>query len=212
MIRSMSEPAYTRLQLDERRRQLLEAGAALFGEHAFEEISMRQIAQRAGVSKALLYHYFPSKSDLFKAAVAEAAGELQALIEPSGEGSALEQLGQSLDAYLTWIEANAHTWARLMQSAATLPEARELVEGFRQATMQMILGQLTANGTTPPAVRNAIKGWLGYMDASILDWVEARDLGREQLRDLLISAFAAALTAAQQSDAQARLQRPVSRR
>ena len=83
----MSEPAYTRLQVAERRAQLIAAGAALFAEHAFEEISMRQIAEAAGISKPLLYHYFPSKIELFKAAVAEQATELQGLIEPSGEGT-----------------------------------------------------------------------------------------------------------------------------
>lgn len=83
----MSEPAYTRLQVDQRRGQLIAAGAALFAEHAFEEISMRQIAEAAGISKPLLYHYFPSKIELFKAAVAEQATELQVLIEPSGEGT-----------------------------------------------------------------------------------------------------------------------------
>ncbi|MCA1689735.1 MAG: TetR/AcrR family transcriptional regulator [Actinobacteria bacterium] len=51
-------PAYTRLQIDERRRQLLDAGAVLFAERAYEEISMREVAAAAGVSKALLYHYF----------------------------------------------------------------------------------------------------------------------------------------------------------
>src|ERR1700758_3137570 len=119
------EPAYTRLSLDERRRQLLDAGAALFAEHAYEEISMRDIARAAGVSKPLLYHYFPSKIDLFKAAVAEKAAERAQLIEPGGEGAPLEQLSSSLDAYLAWIEANARTWSKLVQSAASLPEARE---------------------------------------------------------------------------------------
>ena len=42
---------------------------------------MRDIAEAAGVSKPLLYHYFPSKIDLFKAAVADKAAELQRLIE-----------------------------------------------------------------------------------------------------------------------------------
>src|ERR1700677_2679947 len=131
------EPAYTRLPLDERRRQLLDAGAALFTQHAYEEISMRQIAKAAGVSKPLLYHYFPSKNELFLAALAEAASELQELIEPSGEGTPVEQLTASLDAYLAWIEDNGQTWAKLMQSATALPEARDLVEGFRARTLEM---------------------------------------------------------------------------
>src|SRR5438270_12693248 len=126
----MAGPAYTRLTVDERRAQILAAGRVLFAEHSYEEISMREIAQAAGVSKPLLYHYFPSKIDLFKAAVAEKATELQQLIEPSGKGTPLDQLSRSLDAYLAWIEANAHAWPKLMQSAATLPEARERVERF----------------------------------------------------------------------------------
>ncbi len=196
----MSEPAYTRLQVDERRRQLLEAGAALFAEHAYEEISMRQIATAAGVSKPLLYHYFPSKTDLFKAAVAEAAAELQRLIAPSGRGSALEQLSASLDAYLGWIEEHARTWAKLMQSAASLPEARELVEGFRTRTMELVLSELASGGAPAPALRTAIQGWLGYLDAAILDWTQNRDLSRQQLRDLLLAAFGGTLMAAQQAD------------
>jgi len=198
-------PTYTRLQVDERRRQLLEAGAALFAEHSYEEISMRDIARAAGVSKPLLYHYFPSKIDLFKAAVAEKANELQRVIEPAGEGSPFEQLSHSLDAYLAWIEANAHTWSKLVQSAAALPEARDLVEGFRQRTMNMALARLTHDDTPRPALRTAIKGWLGYMDAAILDWTQTGDLRRDQLVDLLIGAFGAALLSAQQVDPEIKL-------
>src|SRR5947209_17336457 len=102
--------AYRRLRVDERRSQLLEVGSRLFAEHAFEDISMQQIAEVAGVSKPLLYHYFPSKTDLFKAAVAEKALELQTLITPTGGGEPLEQLRQILDAYLAWIEVNAGVW------------------------------------------------------------------------------------------------------
>lgn len=196
----MSEPAYTRLQVDERRRQLIDAGAALFAEHAYEEISMREVAQAAGVSKPLLYHYFPSKIELFKAAVAEKAAEVEQLIAPTGRGTPLEQLTQSLDAYLAWIESNAQAWSKLMQSAATLPEAREVVEGFRQHTMDLVLSELTGRRKPRPALRTAIRGWLGYMDAAILDWTEAKDLPREKVRELLVAAFGAALLAAQNAD------------
>jgi AcrR family transcriptional regulator len=196
----MTEPTFTRLPTDERRRQLIDAGSTLFAEHAFEEISMRQIAAAAGVSKALLYHYFPNKIELFKAAVQEHAGELQGIIEPSGQGTPIEQLSESLDGYLGWIERNAGTWAKLMQSATALPEARDLVDGFRAATLASILAGLTEEGSPQPALRTALQGWLGYMDAAILDWVHNRDLTREQLRGLLLAAFGAAILAAQQID------------
>ena len=196
----MSEPAYTRLHVDERRRQLIEAGRALFAEHAFEEISMREIAAAAGISKPLLYHYFPSKIELFKAAVAEQAAELEKVIEPRREGTPAEQLSRSLDAYLAWIEGNARAWKKLMQSAATLPEAREFVESFRTRTFEQILRRLTGRRKPRPALRTALKGWLGYVDAVILDWLECRDLTRDQARDLILAAFGAAVMAAQQVD------------
>jgi len=167
---------------------------------------MREVAEAAGVSKPLLYHYFPSKIELFKAAVGEKAAELGQLIEPRGQGTALEQLTQALDAYLAWIDENAQTWSKLMQSAATLPEARQLVEGFRQRTMDLVLAELTGRRKPRPALRTAIRGWLAYMDAAILDWIQARDLPREKLRELLVAAFAATLMAAQQADPKLQLQ------
>jgi AcrR family transcriptional regulator len=201
----MAETAFTRLQVDERRRQLIDAGSALFAQHAFEEISMRQIAEAAGVSKALLYHYFPNKIELFKAAVQEYAGELQRLIEPNGGGTPIEQLSESLERYLAWIEHNALTWSKLMQSATALPEARDAVAGFRAATLESILVRLTGKRRPRPALRNALQGWLGYIDAAILDWVHNHDLTREELRDLLVAAFGAAVLAAQQTDPEIQL-------
>lgn len=196
----MPQPAYTRLHVDERRRQLIEAGSRLFAEHSFEEISMREIARAAGISKPLLYHYFPSKTELFKAAVADQAAELQRVIAPSGDGPALQQLTESLDAYLGWIEEHSSTWAKLMRSAATLPEAAELIESFRRGTLEQILQRLAPSGPPPPVLRTALQGWLGFVDAAILDWTQGGDLTRQQVRDLIVAAFGAALMAAQQVD------------
>lgn len=201
----MADPAYTRLPVDERREQLLEAGAAVFAEHAYEEISMRQIAERAGVSKALLYHYFPSKLDLFKAAVAEAAAELERTIAPTGDGTPIEQFTASLDAYLTWIEHNSRTWTKLMQSVSSVPEASELVEAFRARIMDLVVVELTGDQRPRPVLRSAIRGWLGYMDAAILDWAQNQDIERETLRNLLLAAFAASALAAQQADPELQL-------
>jgi AcrR family transcriptional regulator len=201
----MPQPAYTRLPVDERRREVIEAGSSLFAEHAFEEISMRQIAEAAGISKSLLYHYFPSKTELFKAAVQEHAIELRALIAPTAEGAPLEQLASSLDAYLAWIGRNSRTWCKLLQSANTLPEAREIVQGFQAATLQQLLTRLTTNRTPRPALRIALKGWLGFMDQAVLDWTEHRDLSAPKLRDLLLNAFSSAIATAVQVDPRIKL-------
>jgi len=194
------EPAYTRLQVDERRRQLLEVGTKLFGERAFEEISMRQIAEAAGVSKGLLYHYFPSKTDLFRAAVEHATTELQGLVEPIGEGTAFERLQRSLDAYLCWIESNGRAWSRFIQSTAIRSEGQTVVDEFRGRTTDVVLAALTGGGQPRPALRMAVKGWIGYLDAAIYDWIEVGDLPRQQVQQLLLAAFGAALIGAQQVD------------
>jgi AcrR family transcriptional regulator len=204
-LSDVKEPAYTRLEVDERRAQLIAAGSELFAEHAFEELSMRQIAHAAGVSKALLYHYFPSKADLFNAAVAQQAAELEALIDPTGDGPAIERLSRALDTYLAWIQEHDRAWAKLMQSAATLPEGRDVIELFRSRTLERILRELTGRKRARPALRTALTGWLGYIDAAILDWIDTQDLTREQLRDLLLTSFAASLHAATQIDPQVKL-------
>ena len=189
----MSEPAYTRLENDERRRRLLDLGADLFTRYAFDEISMAQIAREAGISKALLYHYFPSKQDYFVATLATGAEELRARIEPDPDLPPAEALSAALDAYLAWIEENAQAYEKLLQSAATVPEIREIVEGVRATTVDRIL---TGLGATQPAARTAMRGWLWFMDGACLDWIAHRDLDRGQLLGLLLGTLFGALVAA----------------
>ena len=89
----MSEPAYTRLDVDERRRRLLELGADLFTRFAYDELSMAKIAKEAGISKALLYHYFPSKEAYFVATLEEKANELQQRTAPDPDAAAVRAAG-----------------------------------------------------------------------------------------------------------------------
>ena len=189
----MSEPAYTRLENDERRRRLLDLGADLFTRYAFDEISMAQIAREAGISKALLYHYFPSKQDYFVATLATGAEELRARIEPDPDLPPAEALSAALDAYLAWIEENAQAYEKLLQSAATVAEIRDIVEGVRATTVDRIL---TGLGATQPAARTAVRGWLWFMDGACLDWIAHRDLDHGQLLGLLLGTLFGALMAA----------------
>ena len=68
-----------RLSTDARREQLLTAGAQLLAERPYAEVSIEDIAAAAGVSKGLLYHYFPTKKDFIMAAIERGEGELAEL-------------------------------------------------------------------------------------------------------------------------------------
>src|SRR5919106_2723292 len=139
MKRSDSGPAYRRLKLDDRRRELLERGAELFARHSYDELSMRKIAREAGISKPLLYHYFPSKRAFFQATLAQAAEELRARTEPDPTLPPLDQLRGCLDAFLELIDENTLAYRKLMQSVSSVPEVRELVDEIRTRTAVRIL-------------------------------------------------------------------------
>ena len=188
-------PAYQRLDVDERRRRLLETGLELFTRYAYAEVSMAAIAREAGISKALLYHYFASKQAFFEAVLREEAEELVALTATDADLAPVEQLVAALDAFLGWVEAHDEGYAKLLQSAGTHAEVRELVERVRTETAERILAGL-APGTPPGPLRGAVTGWLWFMDGVLADWLERRDYDRDQLRGLLLGTLLGAVTAA----------------
>src|ERR1043166_4046781 len=73
---SGSSPSRRRLSPDERRNELLALGAEVFGKRPYDEVRIDEIAERAGVSRALMYHYFPDKRAFFAAVVKDEADRL----------------------------------------------------------------------------------------------------------------------------------------
>ena len=189
----MSGRAFSRLDVDERRRRLLELGAELFTRHTYDELSMAQIARTAGISKALLYHYFPSKRAYFQATLTGKARELAARTAPDPALAPLDQLRASVDAYLGWVEENPRTYERLRRSVGTAPELRAVVEEVRAATAARILAGLTGGTAPAPRTRTAVAGWLWYLDGVCLDWIAHRDLGRGAVADLLVETLLGAV-------------------
>ena len=135
---------------------------------------MATIAREAGISKALLYHYFPSKSEYFRATVSAEAERLAALTEPDPDLPPLEALTASLDAYLGWIEENADSFSKLMESATGSSEVRDLVDEVRNATATRILeasrpaGPLPRCGPRWPAGSGSwtARAWTGWPTAT----------------------------------------------
>jgi AcrR family transcriptional regulator len=190
----MADPAYRRLDVDERRRQLLERGAELFTSHRYDELSMSRIAAEVGISKSLLYHYFPSKQAFFEATLGAWAEELRARTEPDPDLPPVEQLAASVGGFLALIEENSVAYGKLMGSATATPEIRDLIAQVRRQTGERILAGIYPDGA-PPKARAAVQGWLWFMDGACLDWIEHRDIDREELQGLLLGALMGALVA-----------------
>jgi AcrR family transcriptional regulator len=189
--------AYTRLDVDERRRRLLDLGRSLFTTQPYDELSMSAIAREAGISKALLYHYFPSKQAYFVATLQEAAAQLADRVRPDEGRPPAEQLSSALDAWLGWVHENRAGYAKLLRGATGAPEVRELVDRVRDETASLIVARMWGNGGAAPAeVRVAVRGWLWFMDGACLDWVEHDDLDRAQMHELLLGALPAVVAAA----------------
>jgi AcrR family transcriptional regulator len=187
----MSEPAYRRLEVDARRAQLLELGTELFAKHAYDELSMAAIAREAGISKALLYHYFPGKEEYFKATLAEAAAELAARTAPDESRPPLEQVRHSTRAFVEWVGERRESYVKLLASAGAVSEVRDLVTTIRDFTAERILDGLVAEQARTPAKRAAVRGWLWFMDGVLLDWIEHGDRDAEEVADSLVDSLQA---------------------
>jgi AcrR family transcriptional regulator len=190
----VAERAYTRMPVDERRSQLLELGAQLFARHSYDELSMADVAREAGISKALLYHYFPSKQEMFVATLQAAAEEVRERTEPDPAKPPAEALAASLDAFLEWVEQNELAYRKLLESAGSVPEVGALIAEVRDSTSARILEGLGAGADPKP--RAAVRAWLWFIDGAILDWLEHRDLSRAELGALLLGSLGGALSAA----------------
>jgi len=202
------QPARTRLQVDVRRQQLLELGLELFGNQTYDELSIDEIAKRAGVSKGLLYHYFPSKRAFYVAAVREAARELleETDVDRQLAGHELDPEGirTRIRAFLAYISRRRVSYSFLLRGGiGTDTEVAEIIEETRQAVLDQMSSRLSRFGadTNAPATRLRLRGWLGFLEAASLDWAERQELELEELLELLVqmagAVFAAILSPAE---------------
>jgi AcrR family transcriptional regulator len=200
----MATARRARLSTDARREQLVALGVEMFSERPFDEVSIDDIAASAGISKGLLYHYFPSKRDFYVAVIRSAADEMQALTEPDPALEPRDRLAAALERYLEYVETHARGYATVLRAGiGSDPAVAEIVEEVRGAMVARLLDDLPAApaGEEPPvALRVAVRGWVGFVEAASLDWLEHRGLARADLRDMLIAALGGAVRAAAGAD------------
>jgi AcrR family transcriptional regulator len=204
----VSAPKSTRLSPDERREQLLRLGLELLGHSPHDQVSIGEIARAAGISKGLLYHYFPTKSDFVVAVLRHARDDLAERMRPDLSLPPQARLDQSLDAFLRYAEEHAAGFTAVARARAGEDEKIRavLLEGRRRRVASMVDFAAALSGApreelASPALETVIEGWLAFCEGVVVRWLGERTLEREAVLVLLRRALLSALESVAAVDA-----------
>jgi AcrR family transcriptional regulator len=190
----------TRLDPESRRQHLLAVGARLFAEHTYDEVWVDEVARQAGVSRGLLYHYFPDKRAFFAAILSAEGKRLAEVTAPDPNLPPLERLRAGLDAYLDYVEQHPDGYRAVHRGALSAdPQLRAVVEGNLERQGRRLLDAISPDRDPTDYERLAVHGWLAFLVATALRWLDEQTPDRAQVRDLCVNTLVAAVAAARNS-------------
>jgi AcrR family transcriptional regulator len=185
-----------RLAPQARRDQIVDVGAGQFATKPYEQVHMADIATAAGISRALVYRYFPTKRDLFAAVYQRASERLLKASELVPDMALTEQVVAGLDAHFDFFLANARTVLVAHRGALA---GDPMIEGIiSEELAELRKRMLDASGLRDRArVRASIAlyGWLAFVRAVCVEWLADPDqtLTGEEMRNMCMSALISAL-------------------
>lgn len=179
-----------------RRQQILETALALFSSKAYEDVSVDDVCEEAGVAHGLVSYYFDSKRGLFAAAVHQAWRELVEYERPrADEQTASERIHGFVQRHFRYVAEHPTRFATLMRTGHADREVYEIVVGARGQALTELQSSLGCPSDPPPPLRAALRAWMGYLDSMTLDWAFHRDLELEFVTELCIQALIATVRA-----------------
>lgn len=185
---SLDKPVRVRLEVDERRAQLLALGMQMFSSTDYDEVSLDDVAKQLAISKGLIYHYFPTKKDFFSACVEEAAEKLLEMTTPDESLPPAEMLSQGVRAYLQYVETHRGGFVALMRGRSS-GEIAKILERTRQRLLDRIIAKLPFVEKDDPRLVLALRGWIGFVEALSLEWAARDDVPLEEPLELALATF-----------------------
>ncbi|MDG9709803.1 TetR/AcrR family transcriptional regulator [Streptomyces sp. DH10] len=199
-----------RLGVEERRQQLIGVALELFSRRSPDEVSIDEIASAAGISRPLVYHYFPGKLSLYEAALKRASDDLAARFVEPHEGPLGARLLRVMRRFFDFVEEHGPGFSALMRGGPAVGSSttNALIDSVRQAAYVQILSHLGV--TDPPArLELVVRSWISLAESTALIWLDGRRIPRAELEVQLVHDFAAltAVSAAQDAEMAALLRR-----
>ncbi len=192
-----------RLQLDERRDQLLDIGLELFTASTYEAVSIDDIAAAAKVSKGLLYHYFGGKRAFYVACVRRAAGHMVEAVRPDLALPPPVRAWNGLNAYLDFVHARSSVFSGILQGGQGVDE--EVAAIIAETRLRFAEQLLEGTGVSPsrPVFRFAARTYVGAVEAASLAWLQDPTLPRSAVVFTLLSALVTIMQTAASLDPEA---------
>ncbi|MEU5841811.1 TetR/AcrR family transcriptional regulator [Rhodococcus sp. NPDC047139] len=193
-----SETRRTRLTPGQRRTQLIEHGLDLLTERPLEQISVDEVAERAGVSRGLLFHYFASKHDYHVELVRCVGRDLVEYTAPDEELEPVEMLRGTLVAYVDYVTRRRDMYVSILRGATSGdPDMRAVFEDTRAAMVERTVAHLPSIGIeATPAVRLAVRGWVAFVEDTTIAWLREPTLDRDEFIELAVAALSGLARAA----------------
>lgn len=194
-----------RLGAEARREQLVQAGLSLIAEVPFDQLSADDVARAVGVSKGLVFHYFPTTRDLQVAVLRATTRELLGRIDVDPSAIPAERLRLGVDAFVGFIEQRPASYLAIARSAGSDRRLGEVFEETRDGVVELVQRVLGA-AELPPGLIIGLRGWIALVEESTLHWVALdRPVDRTELVTFLLDV---ALTMLPQASALSGPRRP----
>jgi AcrR family transcriptional regulator len=198
----LMEAAAKRLPPAERREQLIEAALAVAAREGHEHLAFEAVAKQAGVTRNLVYHYFPGgRQELLEAAVHRAGEELSSGWLTNTDVPLPERLAANLNRMMDHAAEPTDAWVLYRQSRGIIdPRLLEIASRYRERVISMIALNQLGNSKPPPIVHTAIDGLLAYVE-TVVETALAEGVDRERVVAIVAPALSATIDAAVQAAA-----------
>jgi len=177
----------SRLSPEERRAQLIAIGVRFLAEHPLDELTIDELAQRAGVSKALVFHYFENRQGVERAIVTTARDSLLLATEPVEDLPPRERIRDTLLRIARFVREHSGTFSSLVRGVASGdPAVRAIVDESRERNAQRLRDAFAELGVADtPALRVALRAWVSFTEEALLELIIDRRADDEEVVDFL---------------------------
>ncbi|MFF8998706.1 TetR/AcrR family transcriptional regulator [Streptomyces achromogenes] len=181
-----------RMGVEERRQQLIGVALELFSQRSPDEVSIDEIATAAGISRPLVYHYFPGKLSLYEAALKRASEDLASRFDEPREGSLGARLLRVMGRYFDFVDEHGPGFSALLRGGPAVGSSatNALIDSVRQAAYDQILSHLGVTEASP-RLELVVRSWISLAESTALIWLEGRRVPRAELELQLVHDFAA---------------------